>query len=200
MSRLAFEAPLRSLRAELVWLSVEFRRTAQSASSRQAQLACEMAVIRMHDAWARFCRELVINSALGNTRTTGGMLLVRSRPDILDRGSVIPVLLSSLRSRWEPKWAHAAASINAGRALNIQNIANVAAALGASNSPAEPVRKIRNFYAHRGKDTSNYALSTGLFTGPQPRVFELNNFTTGGVTVIETWVREFDAVAVAAMQ
>jgi hypothetical protein len=114
---------------------------------------------------------------------------------------VIPVLLALKRKKWEPRWAHSIACVDAAQRLSIQNLSNVAAALGAINSPAEPLRNIRNYYAHRGMDTSRLALGTGYFVGNDgPTVFDLNAYTTGGVTVIESWVKGFDAVAYASIQ
>jgi hypothetical protein len=110
-------------------------------------------------------------------------------------------LLALKRRRWEPRWAHSAACVDAAQKLSIQNLSNVAAALGAINSPAEPLRHIRNFYAHRGMGTSQLAVGTGFFVSSGgPTVFDLNAYTAGGVTVIESWVKGFDAVAYASIQ
>lgn len=185
----------------MAWLYPEFRRAASQAKSRQSQLSCEMVVIRMHDAWARFCREMVILSAYGNTITLAGSALPSSRPDIGDPGSVIPILLSLKKSKREPRWASATACIDAAQKLSIKNLTTVAAALGAANSPAEALRHSRNFYAHRGRDTSALALGTACFGHSlRPDVYDLNAYTAGGVTILESWVKGFDAVAVAALQ
>jgi hypothetical protein len=185
----------------MAWLCAEFKTSVSTSPSRQSQLACEMAVVRLHDAWARFCRELVILSAYGNIVTLGGMSLTCSRPDIDSLASVIPILLKLKRAKWEPRWASSAACIDAAQNLTIQNLTNVAAALGATNSPAEALRCVRNFYVHRGKDTSELAFDTGYFKFKnQPVVFDLNAYTTGGVTVIESWVEGFEAVAFASVQ
>jgi hypothetical protein len=160
-----------------------------------------MAVIRMHDAWARFCRDLIVLSAAGNTITLGGTALTPSRPDIHNPASVIPILLRMKRWQYEPKWATASIAVDVARSLTIQNLSSVSAALGAANSPAEPLRHIRNYYAHRARGTSRMALRTGYFTSTNaPVVFHLNSYTTGGVTVIESWVKGFDAVAYASIQ
>ena len=109
-------------------------------------------------------------------------MLTRSEPDTNSPTSVIPILLGLKRLRWEPKWATAAACIDAAQVLNIQNLTSVSAALGAANSPAEPLRHIRNYFAHRGRGNSTLAMGTGYFTITNaPGVFQLNSYTTGGI-------------------
>src|SRR5689334_23093201 len=102
MSRLA--RPLRRFSLESSWLAREFAGNAKLKGD-AAQLACEMAVIRLHDAWARCCRDLVIVSACGNTTTLGGSALARSPLVNGKVGSVVPALLSTYKNRrTEPKW------------------------------------------------------------------------------------------------
>lgn len=194
--------PLRRLKGEMGWLSSEFALSA-GAHSRSNQLCCEMAVIRLHDAWSRFCRELIILSAYGHTQTLGGTPLMRCRADIGSRGDVVPVLLRLWGSRtiYEPKWEKAAESTRAASLLGIRNFANVSAALGATNSPAESVRNVRNFYAHRRKGACQRSLATLHFLDPHhPLVYELNSFTSGGISVYDSWLVGFEAIAVAAIQ
>ena len=98
----AFHHPLRRLGLETSWLREEFFRC-HTIQCRQSQLACEMAIIRLQDAWSRFCRELVILSAIGKTETIGGVILSPS-PGVKNRSSVIPLLLSTYaRRRYKPR-------------------------------------------------------------------------------------------------
>ena len=201
MPQTQLEVPLRRLRLELAWLHTEFCALAIGPASRQTQLGCEMTVIRMHDAWARFCRELIILSALGDVVTASGQTLSRSLPLIVSHASVIPVLLKIANRPWEPKWASSAECIRAAKQLQIQNLSNVSAALGAANSPADSLRKVRNYYAHRNQGTSDTALQTRSFqTSNHPDVFQLNGYISGGITVFDSWSQGLKAVAVAAIQ
>jgi hypothetical protein len=121
-----------------------------------------MAVVRLHDSWTRFCRELIVLSAYGNTVTFSGNQISKSNPLITDLASVIPLLMSSLyrKPQWsEPRWGTARDCIDAATRLGIQNLSTVAAAIGAANSPGNELRIIRNFYAHRKKETSIKATS-----------------------------------------
>jgi len=204
MAQLDFERPLRSFRCEAMWLCEEFSIASQSPYDVGAQFAAEMITIRLHDAWARFCRELVIISAYGNVTTMGGQRLTPSMPSITSRAKVMEALDSTrtrAQRRNEPKWYSARECIEAAQNLRIQNFANVSAALGAVNSPASSLRAVRNFYAHRKKNTAIDAVNAANFTGVhKPQVFHLNSFVTGGTTILESWTQEFIAIATAASQ
>lgn len=189
---------------ELSWLEKEFLSAASHGSERDKQLTCEMVVIRLHDAWARFCRELIILSAVGRTVTLGGAPLSPSSTSITNCSLVIPALLSTYRSKkrvFEPRWAVAQECIEAGKRLGIHNYSTVAAALGAVNSPADNIRCVRNYYAHRKRGTAEKAITTKLFSSTtQPRIFELAAYTSGGSRVIESWVDGLVLIATAAAQ
>jgi hypothetical protein len=198
----AFEKPIRQLRLESLWLEKEFLSAAASGSHRHTQLTSEMVIIRLHDAWARFCRELIILSAFGRTTTLSGVQLPPCSAAITKQHLVIPTLLSRYKRRpFEPRWADATECIDAGKRLAIANLGTVAGALGAINSPAEDMRRIRNFYAHRRMDTARDALATKLFAGStRPEVFDLALYTSGGNRIIESWTSTLVIVAVAACQ
>jgi len=201
MSKPSFEVPLRRLRLEMAWLLAEFSTAASGRPNRNNQLACEMTVIRLYDAWARFCRELVILSSLGDVVTAGGQILTRSHPDLVARSVFTPVYLKLSGRSWEPRWADATACIRAAQCLSIQNLISVTSALGAANSPAENMRRIRNFFAHRGHSTSTDAMGTTCFLAcNKPSVFHLNDYTTGGVRIFESWTDDLLVVATAAIQ
>ena len=161
-------------------------------------------MVRLHDSWTRFCRELIVLSAYGSTSTFGGIAIGKSNPLITDRASIVPLLLSSLYrkpQRNEPRWGTARECIDAATRLQIQNLSTVAAALGAANSPGDKLRIVRNFYAHRKKNTSIQAIGTGHFSHRcQPIVFHLNALSSAGMTVLDTWVQGLEAVATAAIQ
>lgn len=197
-----FIKPLRRLSTELAWLESEFMRAAPD-KHRHTQLTCEMAVVRLHDAWARFCRELIIRSARGRTVTLTGTRLHPSHSAIVKRSSVIPLLISMYprRRRFEPRWADATECIEAGTRLAIGNLSTVAGALGAVNSPANDIRRVRNYYAHRSQRTAHDALSTRFFSsGAHPEVFDLANYTSGSTTVLESWTAGLILIATAAAQ
>jgi hypothetical protein len=199
----SFQKPLSRLRGESAWIQSEFLNAVASGNRRLQQLACEMAVVRLHDAWARFCRELIVLSAFGRTETLSGIPLPPCHRSVKRRHHVVPYLFatSGPRYRFEPRWADATACITAATRLRIANLPTVSAALAATNSPAESIRRVRNFYAHRIWKTVQDAGGIGLFTSPlRPSVFDLAAYTTGSIRVIESWVTGLLLVATVAAQ
>ena len=168
----SLSGPIRKLSIELAWLRHEhYAASLASIRTRREQLAAEMTVIRIHDAWARYCRELIILSASGNNVTLNGAVVPAV---IAKRSHVIPTLLGTYKKKqYEPKWEKATECIDAAYRLHIANFATVSAALAATNSPAEEIRLVRNFYAHRKHGAATRALGSGVFRGPKPVVFDL---------------------------
>jgi hypothetical protein len=181
------------------WLQNEFLRAVAAGNQRQSQLACEMAVVRLHDAWARFCRELIVLSAFGRTITLSGAPVPPCHSSIKRCHLVVPTLLAKSGFRFEPRWADATQCIRAAQRLAIANFPTVSAALGSTNSPAEDIRRARNFYAHRMKGTAKQSGATNLFVSrARLEVFDLAAYTSGNVRIIESWVDNLNLVALAA--
>jgi hypothetical protein len=191
--------PIKRLSSELAWLREEFLAASASRRTRREQLAAEMAVIRLQDAWARFCRELIIMSASGNSVTLNGSVVpavIRKRSD------VVPALLATYKKRrqYEPKWERAVDCIDAATRLKVANLGTLAAALGSTNSPADEIRHIRNFYAHRRQGAAARALSCNVFSGTRPIVFDLAAYKSAGERHIDYWTTGLVLVATAASQ
>jgi len=157
-----------------------------------------MAVIRIYDAWARYSRELIVLSAWGNSLTLSGVVL----PAVVKkRSDVIPTLLATYRKKkYEPKWASATECIDAANRLKIANLGTLAAALGATNSPAEEIRNVRNYYAHRRESAAARAMACGVFMGSKPIVFDLAAYKSAGQTTLDSWIKGLMLVATSASQ
>jgi hypothetical protein len=115
---------------------------------------------------------------------------------------VIPNLLATYgkRRRYEPKWARATECIDAAIRLKIANTGTVTAALGATNSPADEIRHVRNYYAHRRQGAAALAVACSVFAGPRPIVFDLTAYKNAGETFLESWINGLTLVATAAAQ
>jgi hypothetical protein len=147
-----------------------------------------MTVIRLHDAWARFCRELIIMSAGCAPYTATGLYLHRVS-GVKGRTSVIPKLISTYPKRhYEPRWHSASECIDAAQRLKIANFSTVANALGATSSPAEDLRHVRNFFAHRGKNTADQIRSRSFYRAYMDITIEdlLGQLISPGITLMES--------------
>lgn len=87
---------------------------------------------------------------LWHTKTLAGSLLLPSPLVKGGEGSVIPAQFATYAKRKsEPKWFDATQCIDAAERLKVHNLTSIAG-LGATTSPADVLRNIRNLYAHRG--------------------------------------------------
>lgn len=171
-------------------------------STRIPVLSAEMVIVRLHDLWARFCRELIVLSATGQATTIQG-LAIPPVAGVIHRSDVIPLLLSKYKKRkYEPYWAHANEAIDAAQRLGLSNLSTIATSLGSVTSPEKEVRAIRNFFAHRSKDTALYVRAQSWC----PLSAKLDPFVlagqpvSGGATLLELWINRFEAVAYSAIQ
>ena len=169
------------------------------------QLTCEMCVVRLHDAWARFCRELVVLSAYAWPLTAQGQRVPRAS-GIRDRREVIPTLFATYQSKTtEPPWHIPGECIGAARSLNLANRSEIAGGLGLSfpQSPTDQLRQMRNFFAHRNvhtaKDVEQIAISLGM---PNVRYFHLLlvSVMPHGVPLFVLWVQRLRRMAWLAIQ
>ena len=160
------------------------------------------AVIRLHDAWSRFCRQLVLDSAQGDIITRTGLRVHRS-PIVKPGQRALDALRStyplSQRNRrlWEPRWHEPAQALDAATRLQISNAATIQAGLGltkvaplpAFGNPDE-LRNCRNYLAHRSKlasdDLDNLRRRLGVTKRITPD--ELPRIRIpGGATLFEVW-------------
>lgn len=198
MSRLG--RPIRRFIQESAWLSREFAAALKQPSDTN-RLICEMAVVRLHDSWARCCRDLIVQSACGRTMTMSGTW-INPAPTVTGEGSVVPTLLATFKNKKsEPKWFDAGECIESAQRLKVENLTAIAGALGAMTSPAENLRRVRNFYTHRGQYTAREAAKHATFTKPQmPDVFELGKPSHPDLSYFDEWIMGLTDTLRAAAQ
>ncbi len=164
----------------------------------------EMCVVRLQDAWARFCRELVLISASEQPITLNGTLLplapgIKCRKDAL---SALRVIYN--RPPWEPKWFDAQACLKPATILRISNYASMSGGIAVSPSPLDDLRTLRNFLVHRSEQTAadvqTVAKKLHLPVTTGAIAILLSNSGTTGTTMLELWVRQLQAMAQVAVR
>ena len=142
------------------------------------QFIREMSVIRLHDAWNRFCRELILSSASRKPITASGTRLSRA-PGVNSYKDAVTVLLSTYtRRKTEPAWHNPNECLDAANRLKVPNYTAISNGLSLSFSgpaPTVQLTAIRNYLAHRNQGTSQGMVNVaqGLLISPVPRAFEL---------------------------
>lgn len=161
----------------------------------------EMCVIRLLDAWSRFCRELIILCAGCQPVTSSGQV-VSLAPGITSRNDAVASLSNSPRGK-EPAWHVASECIGVLRRLNIHNRAQIIAALGAANSPADDLRNVRNYFAHRNDDTISKVEETKrrLTLSSHYKAMDIvMERVSPGITLFEMWVTLLKIIAQDAIK
>ena len=199
--------PFKSFLVESEWLlncfvnSLEQLKSASDRKNRYA-LSAEMSVISLHDSWCRFCREVVIMSAGCRPFTTAGARLPLAT-GIYKRADVIPMYLSTFKKkRYEPRWGNSVECVDAAQRLNISNFSTFSASIGASNSTAEEIRVVRNYYAHRNKGTASKIRDLGTYSGTVNLAvqYTAGQVVTPGIVRMESWVNNLRIIAGAAVE
>lgn len=169
------------------------------------RFVCEMCIIRLHDAWARFCRELIVMSAYARPFTAQGQRVSRA-PGIQGRHQVIPALLATYRKRtMEPFWHIPNDCLDAARRLNISNYPTIMTGLGLSfpQSATDQLRNVRNFLAHRNastaRDVEQVARNLGLLNVRYPYLLVVS-VVQPGASVFALWVHQLRTMAWSSIQ
>ncbi len=168
-------------------------------------LGREAATILLQDQWNVFCRDLVLHSWRGGVTTMSGTHLP-IRPGGRSNAEAMRALQATYTGRfkkpphWEPKWFDAVATIDAARRLAIPNLADVIAGVGSTPSPLEELRAARNYFAHRGRDTSDRLAPylPGPVSDAAAHSF-ISTTTLGGAAVLELWAAQLDSMARASV-
>lgn len=166
----------------------------------------EYAVIRLYDAWAGFCRELVLSSAGLSPQTRLG-LAVPTAPGVKGRSAALTALLGTYPAQspsrtWGPRWANASECIQAAQRLGVANLATISGAIGSTPSPAEDLRIVRNFAAHRGSLTAARAAPVAATVGVlrfHGVDHLMRQLVSPGVTLLTMWSAQLRQIGFAAI-
>jgi hypothetical protein len=165
------------------------------------RLLADNTIVLLHDAWARFCRSLIIVSAANNTISVKGHRISKLS-GIKNRSDVIPKLLSTYKKKkFEPRWADAGECIDAAYRLRIGNYQQIMIALSVHNSPVDEIRRLRNFLVHRNHRTACDVRSK--FNLPTKQLTSINiagDYITGGIRRIEHWMNILTIMSNQAIQ
>lgn len=162
-----------------------------------------LSVVRLHDTWARFCREIFIMSAIGKARDLTGNIIV-GVPGAANSSDVLNILWRihprrSNRPRssyWEPKWYNPTEFIRLAQYVGLSNFPTLSAAIGATPSPIDDLRKIRNFLVHRSESAARDAK---MVVGNMSPMEYLEQIVSPGFPLFITWIYQLRAQCQAAV-
>jgi hypothetical protein len=124
-------------------------------------------VIEAHATWSSFCRSFFLATAYGGRDASGSHVLPR-RAWLASEDAAITVAVWAVdpsmrgkpgpwQARDEPRWHEAPDFRKAISSLGSTNAGTVSAALALAPSSLQQLTTFRNFYAHRGRETSRKA-------------------------------------------
>jgi hypothetical protein len=161
----------------------------------------EWCVVYLFDAWARCCRALVIGSAYASPIGASGAVVT---PVAASESAALVTIRKGFGRGgiWEPQWGSPGDAVQAAVLLTISNLGQVSAALGATPNPAEDIRVVRNFIAHRNPRTGSElrALGARLKAPVSQRADGLLTMQSPpSQTLFDRWVSELKIVVAAAV-
>lgn len=179
-----------------------------SLTSQQCFVA-EMCVIRLQDAWSRFCRELVVTSAYAKPLNAQGNRVPRA-PGVKRRDQVIPKLLATYpnRNKEPTTWYMPGDCLDIAKRIEVSNYSTIASGIGASfpgasTSPNDQVRLVRNFFAHRHQESAGKALeiarSLNIPGVTHPRSLVVATVPPG-ISVFRLWANRLRIMAHLSIQ
>lgn len=154
-----------------------------------ASRACNLAFLKQNDAWSKFCRRLLVASALGFDGFSGGH---GPAPGISSEADVMSAL--NIRVPWKDdrKWHVANDFLGAARTLKVANIGTLNGSIGSTPNPSEQIRYVRNFFAHANPHTHERAFNA--CSQRRPVDFCFTSFDNGELVCVN-WFGELDTIA-----
>lgn len=156
-------------------------------------------IIRLQLLWGQFCQELVMRSAVGGCRTITGKVLAKgtgvSSPGAIQRA------VRQESSGPFPTWHSPTFSVKVAKRLGTQNYIQIYLALS-QTSPVEDLNKVRNYIVHpRDATRSEYLKVAWKLSAPAAEPISLlAHRMPGGATRFETWVGDFQTMALNAVR
>ena len=170
------------------------------------QFIRELCVVRLHDAWNRFCRQLIVLSAGARPRTANGVRITRA-PRVRKYEEVIKILISTYhRKTTEPAWHNPTECLDAARRLRVSNYLSINQGLSLSFSgpaPTTQLTAIRNYFAHRNSSTSRRVktMAQSMFFAGVPIASDIvASIVQSGTTLFSLWVIRLKQMAHLSIQ
>jgi hypothetical protein len=135
---------------------------AVSRSSSDVHLV-EKCLMQLQLEWEVFIRNFILDCATNKFQCGSGPVTSSIPQRLYTREIACHYLISTFpKSRKEPDWYIPARAIRAADSLGLSNLSTVSAELGVSPWEVDDLRFLRNFIAHRSKNSALKLRSVGL--------------------------------------
>lgn len=137
-------------------------REGPSASEMHERRIVERCVMQLQVEFELFVRNFVLDCSTGRYTNSTGLVSTNLPNRFHNREKACHYLLSRKGSKREPNWAIPQQAINAAQTLQLSNFADVSAELGITPWEVDDLRYVRNYMAHRSKESAKKLRSTKL--------------------------------------
>jgi hypothetical protein len=186
-----------------------FRVSAGSKWDRQTDALVTFSAIEMHSAWVQFARSYFLSCAIGAMRANGqhvlhNLTMIKSADDALREA--VYHMRPSIRgkARWkprdEPNWMARRTLIELAKHFGFSHTIELSGALSLQTRVFDDLPPLRNFFAHRSRDTFAVALgvaSAYQLAGLHPSRFVVSRAPGRPDVVGEEWLDDLLDTAAA---
>lgn len=138
------------------------RQEANGTESFEKMRTIEGCVLRLHNEVELFIRNLILDCATGRFTDSNGAIGNTLGLSFKNRELTYQYLSKKRKTSREPSWAIPKDAIQAATVLGLTNLPKISAELGISPWEIEGLRLVRNFIAHRSKESALKLRACGL--------------------------------------
>jgi len=131
-------------------------------SNHEQRRIIERCVIQLQIEMELFIRNFILDCATGRFSHSAGIVNSTHAQPFKNRENACDFLLKKNNSRREPQWAIPKNAIDAATTLGLSNVAQISAELGVAPWEVDNLRFVRNFIAHRSKESALKLRAFGL--------------------------------------
>lgn len=128
----------------------------------------ERCVMQLQLEMELFIRNYILDCATGKYKTSTGSVASTLAQEFENREAAHHYLSRVRRQAREPQWAIPTQAISAANTLGLTNYAHISAELGITPWEIDNLRYVRNFIAHRSKESAIKLRVTGLTSSKNP--------------------------------
>jgi hypothetical protein len=171
-------------------------------SNHEQQRIIERCVIQLQIEMELFIRNFILDCATGKFSHSNGIIHSTHAQSFINRENACDFLLRKNKSRREPQWAIPKNAIDAATTLKLSNLSEISIELGVAPWEIDNLRFVRNFIAHRSKESALKLRRIGL-ASPSGAIYPVSIITASsplGGKNYERWAGFIRGVARRLLQ
>jgi len=174
--------------------------------SRRCEIDVAFGTIELHTMWSQFMRYYFLSSAIG-ARTSAGVRITHHLSTVRNAGDAINEAVYHMRPgiprgrpwrpRDEPDWLRPHTAIELAKHFSFSHATRITAAFSHRTRVFEDLPSVRNFFAHRSRDTFRIAMRVKSFRGikaSSPSAAVISHAPNRPQPVLLDWMADLDII------